>query len=244
MADDDVTVSDEVTTSTDLVTRDLIEVDMTPIMQEGKLDLKPLERDGKPVLFEELAQLGDRLAAVERNGEWWYGDYLNYAEKHYPQTWDNLVDSSGHDEEKLARMQITAAVHAPSRRLIPVQDKPGSGLSWAKHALFNDLVQTDRALATRLMKRAAAEIMTTAQIKALIKAATAIDVESTPSEAPEPQQSSVAVAQWNASVPAADGEVLDDIRRDVETFIRTTLQNKGITPTNVSSKMSGAVPQG
>lgn len=216
------------------------DIEISPVMQEGHLDLKALEQDGAPLTMEELAQIGDRVTAVERNSEWWQGDLLVYAMEHHPDQWENLVMGTGaQDIPKIVLMQITSKVHKPKRRLIAVTDKPNSGLSWSKHTLFNKLVQEDPSLAWKLMKRAAAEGMDHKAINKMIKLAGAVEVEGEQVEAPGPTLSSVASARWTASVPAADGDVLDDIRHDVEQFIRTTLQNKGITPTNVGSSMTG-----
>jgi len=132
MADDETTTETEDTASTAAVVphRDLTQVDMAPVMQEGKLNLKALEQGNKRLTMDELGQLADQIGRVERNTEWWFGDLLVYAEKAHPDEYDNLIGGTGaHDTDKIIKMQITSRVHTPSRRLIP-GSKPNSGLSW------------------------------------------------------------------------------------------------------------------
>ena len=218
------------------------EIEMSALMQEGRLDLSSLEEGGKPVPVVALALLSDKISALDRNSRWWLGDLLNYAEAKHPDDWHQIVDSAGHDIDDVIAMQVTAKVHPPNRRLIPT-DKPNSGLTWAKHKLFNDFIQDDAPRARKLMKRAANEGMTTQMIRTEIKAATAIEVEGEKVEAPGVAPTSVVTGTWNVSVAAQDGAMLDDLRGEIEGFIRTVLGDKGVVVTNISSKISGAVPE-
>lgn len=65
---------------------------------------------------EEWAALGDRLGVLGKAIQWAIGDWLNYGELRYGETYAQFADLTGYKPETLMNMKFVAARVQPSRR--------------------------------------------------------------------------------------------------------------------------------
>jgi hypothetical protein len=102
----------------------LAEVDSTAIAVPGSLNATGLElRPGLSV--QEWTAVGTALARVDRAYRWWVGDWLNYGDAEYGETYTNALATTGLDYSSLDACKLVAEQIEFVRRR--------TNLSWSHH---------------------------------------------------------------------------------------------------------------
>lgn len=93
--------------------------------------------------FEEWLDIGDKLRAVEGALQWWIGDWMNYGEKHYGETYAQAIEATGYEYNTLANQKYVAErFEFPRRR---------GNLPWSHHA---EVAYLSPAVADELLEQA------------------------------------------------------------------------------------------
>lgn len=115
--------------------------------------------DGMP--FEDWQRLGDTLQAMERSVMWWIGDWLRFGERRYGETYTQAVDATGYKTETVRLAKWVAEQYPESVTRV-------TDLTWTHHREAAALPPAERAA---VLERAAAEKLTTREVKALARQA-------------------------------------------------------------------------
>ncbi len=84
-----------------------------------------LPRDGHLLSWEAWRSMGHTLHAMEGGLPWWWGDWLNYGERAYGETYTQAIEVTGHKLQRLMNYKWVAnAVDISVRR---------AALSWTHH---------------------------------------------------------------------------------------------------------------
>jgi hypothetical protein len=83
-----------------------------------------LELDHVPT-WDEAVEVTKRLDVIGRNAPWWIGDWLNYTESIFHETWTQLIPDIGWDEKTLKNWKWVAENVRPNGRY--------ENLSWSHH---------------------------------------------------------------------------------------------------------------
>lgn len=116
--------------------------------------------------YEQWFGIGSALQGVNRALMWWIGDWLNYGERRYGETYTQAIEQTGKSENVLQNAKWVAEKYQSSTRV--------EGLSWSHHREAAGLPEKERA---DVLKRARAEGWTSRDVKTEVnrrKAAVAI----------------------------------------------------------------------
>lgn len=89
--------------------------------------------------YDEWQQYGEQLRMIEGSVMWWIGDWLNYGEKRYGETYSQALEATEYSYNTLAQAKRIAAAYEPCRRL--------QSLSWSHHQEALSASDPDAALA-------------------------------------------------------------------------------------------------
>lgn len=218
--------------------RDLEELDITPVFQEGFLTLAPLEQDGAVVAFAELDQLTSRVSGLSRNSKWWLGDLYCYASEHYGDEWHQLTDDMGHTVSELMEISYMAALFAPEKRLVPTEGQPG--LTWNQHKLFAKFYEGNTRKAMALMKKAAKQGWDDSVIRDEIRKATSVEVEA--KEVDNDRKAPSTKVTFAILVPAEQGGQAVQLVEEAEANLTELLKAHGLDLVSITHRVSGSVP--
>jgi DNA modification methylase len=90
-----------------------------------KLSKTGMEIDGS-LAYTEWESLGEELTEIEGAVQWWIGDWINYGEKEYGETYTQALDETGLDYQTLRNEKWVSSEIELSRRR--------DNLSWSHHA--------------------------------------------------------------------------------------------------------------
>jgi hypothetical protein len=216
--------------------RDLAEVDMTAVYEEGKLNLAVLEQDGVPLSMGEIGQLTERIQSLNRSSPWWLGDALAYAAKHWGDDWFQLVDDSGHDPEEIGEISLIAAMFPPEKRFIPTANSPG--LTWRQHSYFAKWYELEPRKAYASMKKAATQRWNNQKIREVARAATVLNVRG---EQIDPAARTTTSLTFTVTVEKEDAATARTMLSEVQRSAEQVLVSAGVRVSSTSSKVSGAI---
>jgi len=135
----------------------LAEVDSTAIAVPGSLNATGLElRPGLSV--QEWTTVGTALARVDRAYRWWVGDWLNYGDAEYGETYTNALVTTGLDYSSLDACKLVAEQIEFVRRR--------TNLSWSHHREVAGLAPDEQ---DEWLERAEANSWTVKELRAWIK---------------------------------------------------------------------------
>ena len=114
--------------------------------------------------FDEWRQFGANLTAVQGSIHWWIGDWLNFGERKYGETYAQAVDETGFDNQTLRiDAWVASRIELFRRR---------NNLSFAHHQEVASLPQEQQE---RWLARAETESMSRAELRREIQAAKALE---------------------------------------------------------------------
>jgi hypothetical protein len=87
--------------------------------------------------YEEWAQVGEQLQTIHRSIQWWVGDWLNYGERAFGETYTQAIEVTGLALATLQNIKWVAANVAPSVRR--------EGVDWTTHGLLAPLEPHEQA---------------------------------------------------------------------------------------------------
>lgn len=103
-----------------MVRSELIALDLPAACTEYGLTLP------EGLSFEEWDAIGKTLNRMNHSVMWWLGDWLNYGERTYGETYAQAVEATGYQTQTLQNAAYVASAVPPSRRR--------EGLTWSHHA--------------------------------------------------------------------------------------------------------------
>lgn len=106
--------------------------------------------------FDEWSRLGRTLQQMEKSVMWWIGDWLRFGERKYGETYTQAIDATGYSNDTLRQAKWVAGAYEPCERT--------HNLSWSHHKEVAALPRAERA---EVLARAAAENLSTREVKAL-----------------------------------------------------------------------------
>lgn len=148
------------------------------IVKHGAADFTPTSWQapaGMP--FDEWLRHGNTLQAIERCMPWWLGDYLNYGEAQYGETYAQAIEATGMRAQRLMNYKWVAAA---------VPDKLDDGtqhridpavVSWTAHRLVACLEVPQQR---QWLQQAAAGGWSSAQLAAVVNGAQPIPLPEGP----------------------------------------------------------------
>ena len=81
--------------------------------------------------FDDWQRLGKTLKDIEKSVLWWLGDWLNYGERNYGETYAQAVDVTDYGEDMLRKTKWVASSVEMCKRL--------HNLSWSHHHMVAPL---------------------------------------------------------------------------------------------------------
>ena len=117
------------------------------IYEEGHLNLPPR------VSFSEWKKVGETLADMQNSIPWWVGDWINYGEAKYGETYSQGLTLWNHAYQSLVNMAYVARQYPPETR---------TGLSWTHHRYAASLPLEERS---GLLEKALKEEWTSRQLQ-------------------------------------------------------------------------------
>lgn len=216
---------------------DLDTVNMSAVFKEGYLDLAAIQIDADtPLDRAALGELAERVAANSRNGQFWYGDLLNYAKRHYGEEHAQYIDNLGHAPSYISDIMWVAGVFAPGERMVSTDGRPG--LTWSHHKAVVKLHEDDPETTHKLMLRALEEAMSVKILRAEVRKLAAIGVGS-------PEKESIAgvspVFGMFLTVRPQDSELAQSVWVEVRSSTVQRMRELGIEVTNVTDSVKGLV---
>lgn len=104
---------------TDLAQRHMTQLSIPGVITETGLELPP------DLTYDEWESVGRTLQRIERSVMWWVGDWLNYGERKYGETYSQALDTTDYAYQTLADAAWVASKVEPSVR--------NENLSWNHH---------------------------------------------------------------------------------------------------------------
>lgn len=156
--------------------------------------------------FERWEEIGATIATMRDGVQWWAGDWINFGESRYGETYSQAVQETGRSEQTLMNIAWVARQFPPERRR--------ESLSWSHHA---EVAALDAEDADRLLDRAERDKLSRSALRALVREAKKGIPEAQPAEpapAAEPAEnlppagdSSDPTAELLAELEAANAEI-------------------------------------
>jgi N6-adenosine-specific RNA methylase IME4 len=111
--------------------------------------------------FERWQEVGATLGRIGRACQWWIGDWLNYGERTYGETYAQAIDATGYEYGSVANMAYVAGRIELSRRR--------ESLSWSHH---QEVAPLEPAEQDKWLDRAAVENLNRNELRRVVKAPT------------------------------------------------------------------------
>lgn len=96
------------------------------VVSETALDL-PVD-----LTLQEWAATGEVLNQIHKSWKWWFGDWLNYGEDHWPEEYAQYMDITDFPEQSIANIRSVARNIPPAMRR--------RTLAWSSHACVVPLI--------------------------------------------------------------------------------------------------------
>lgn len=108
--------------------------------------------------FDQWQEVGKQLQKIHGSIQWWIGDWLNFGEKKYGETYTQAIEETGLDYDTLTSYKWVAGAFESCPR--------GQNLSWSAHREIASAPEDKRV---ELLEKANEEKLTSREVKELVK---------------------------------------------------------------------------